>query len=79
MKFHRKYGFKHVGNTTGIDWEKVKLDYSGIEVINFEELNFACSFLAVIWLHRWDMSSGCIWDLSAVDWINRDEVKRTQD
>jgi hypothetical protein len=68
VAFHRKYGFVvSKGNFTAIDWKKVKADYSGIEVRNYEELNFACSFYAIIWLRNWAVSGGCMWDLSAMD------------
>jgi hypothetical protein len=68
MAFHWKYGYSREGNFKAIDWEKVMADYSGIEVRNYDELNLACSFRSVIWLRNWDVNSGCIWDLSAVDW-----------
>lgn len=68
IAFHRKYGFVvQKGNFTAIDWEKVKADYSGIEVRNYEGLHIACAFHAIIWLRNWAMDSGCIWDLSAIE------------
>ncbi len=68
MKFHWKYGYNHEGGFKAIDWEKVKADYSGIEVRDYANLNLACAFRAVIWLRNWAASGGCIWDLSAVVW-----------
>lgn len=68
MDLHWKYGYKHKGNFTAIDWRRVMADYSGIEVRNYHELYFHCSFRAILWLQNWDVSGGCIWDLSAVDW-----------
>ena|SRR6267154_6397299 len=68
MKFHWKYGYNCEAGFKAIDWERVKADYSGIEVRGYDYLNWACSFRAVIWLRNWAVSGGCIWDLSAVVW-----------
>lgn len=68
MAFHWKYGYKHEGNFKAIDWKRVMIDYSGIEVRNYDGLNLACSFRSVIWLRNWAVDGGCIWDLSSVDW-----------
>ena len=75
MAFHWKYGYKHEGNVKAIDWQKVMIDYSGIEVQNYDELNLACSFRSVIWLRNWAVNGGCIWDLNAVAWNAMDERK----
>jgi len=52
-----------------IDWKKVKEDYSGIEIRNYHELkwhNNSWSWMHCTWLYGWDVSSGCIWDLSII-------------
>lgn len=55
-----------------VNWEKVTKQYSGIEIRNYEQLkwmrdrdhNTIKSFSA--WFSSWDVSSGCIWDLTVV-------------
>lgn len=64
-----------------IDWEKVKKNYSGIEILNYHELKRfsrvsggVCDF---IWLYGWDINSGCIWDLScvrSVQKLNKEDI-----
>jgi len=51
-----------------VDWEKVKQWYPGIEIQNYHKIKewgfnpmFDC-----MWFYGWDVSSGCIWDLSIV-------------
>lgn len=75
IDFESKYG-KNVGTTLvsgfsyfQIDWDKLSQDYSGIEIRNYHKLkrNISAGELSRrIWLSGWDVSSGCIWNLSCV-------------
>ncbi len=51
-----------------IDWLLVSMDYSGCEIRNYHELKWsdAIPMLSNTWLWGWDVSSGCIWDLTAL-------------
>ena len=70
MSFHREYGYKvQKGNFTAIDWKKVMTDYAGIEIRNYQTLKLACAFYGVIWLRNWAVDGGCLWDLTAVNWM----------
>ncbi|MBS1977778.1 MAG: hypothetical protein JST46_10435 [Bacteroidetes bacterium] len=68
MEFHWKYSYKHRDAISAIDWQKVKTDYSGIEVRDYENLYSACAWRSIIWLQNWAVSSGCVWDMNAVTW-----------
>lgn len=52
-----------------IPWELVKLNYKGIEIRNYKKLKNSSDILldlSFVWFSSWDVSSGCVWDLSAV-------------
>lgn len=68
IAFHRKYSYNYDYGFRAINWESVKKDYSGIEIRDYHNLNFASSLRAIIWMRNWAMDSGCIWDMSAVEW-----------
>lgn len=50
------------------DWKKVSENYSGIEIRNFHQLRLTrdANYLSRLWFYGWDISGGCIWDLSCV-------------
>ena len=51
-----------------VDWEKVRQVYAGIEIQNYHKLKgwgFNPMFDSM-WFYGWDVSSGCIWDLSII-------------
>lgn len=58
-RFTETYGDARYGMDDRIDWTRVAGDFSGIEV---------CPYPLDMpeWLTRWDVASGCIWDLSAI-------------
>lgn len=68
LEFHGKYSYKYKYGFSAIHWEEVKRQYSGIEIRDYEVLNMESAFRGIIWMRNWAMDSGCIWDLSAVDW-----------
>jgi hypothetical protein len=51
-----------------IDWKKVSNKYSGIEIRNYNKIRSIRKFDIYdnIWFLGWDVSSGCIWDLSII-------------
>ena len=53
----------------GLDWRKVKEDYKGIEIQNYSKwegriLSRSTDIMSSMWYSTWDVSSGCLWDLS---------------
>lgn len=63
-KFSNEIAFK----IKHIDWKKVSDQYSGIEIQNYHEMkwNKRFNFFTATWFYGWDVSSGCIWDLSII-------------
>jgi hypothetical protein len=56
-------------NMCGIKWVMVKKDYTGIEIRNYPTLKWADDYFFLnnnTWFYGWDVSSGCIWDLSII-------------
>lgn len=51
---------------TGINWQKLSEDYSGIEIENYHKINFKFRNIKHTWFLAWDVDSGCIWDLSKI-------------
>jgi len=55
-----------------INWKRVALDYTGIEIRDFNDLKWqgyetpGFPMAGFTWFYGWDVSSGCVWDLSAV-------------
>lgn len=59
-----------------IDWEALASEYSGIEIRNYNHLKWGRRKdifkskteyrIDDLWLSAWDVSSGCIWDLSII-------------
>lgn len=45
-----------------IDWERVAQEYKGIEISPYAHR----LRLNIIWYYGWDVSSGCIWDVSCI-------------
>ena len=69
--FCKKYEQKvtYSEHITEVNWEKVKKDYSGIEIRNYHKLKWNGDVWVwnyTIWFCGWDVSSGCIWDLSII-------------
>lgn len=63
----------------GIDWGKVKQDYSGIEIQNYHDYRWdALPLNGNTWLYGWDCDSGCIWDLKAVKSYKRTVLHEKQ-
>ena len=84
--FEKTYGFE-IDTTLRsgfsyfqIDWDKVTKDYSGIEIRNYNEIRCGeilgkRSLSRGLWISAWDVSSGCIWDLSCITSVKRHETK----
>ena len=75
-EFHNKYSFvptyhqgKIIRKYNDIDWLKVSLDYSGIEIAPYQ-YTYRHKFL---WYYTWDVASGCIWNKDAIKKITRIE------
>jgi hypothetical protein len=56
IEFSEKYG----NGVFFIKWNDVANDYKGIEIPNYKSVS------RYKWMNSWDISSGCIWDLSAI-------------
>ena len=46
----------------GIDWLRVREDYSGIEISPYQWEHR----LSMMWYYGWDVASGCVWDWNAI-------------
>lgn len=64
-----------------VDWGKVANDYKGIEFTNFSRfkygMNLPMEIMRTIWFMTWDVSSGCIWDSSAIISYSRKKMEMT--
>lgn len=72
--FNDEYLVKQSGIFGYIDWEKVSQRYSGIEITDFSKIRHRDnkgSYTPVFWTYGWDVSSGCIWDLSIVNKVSK--------
>jgi hypothetical protein len=55
-----------------INWKAVASEYAGIEIHNYREIKWGEGYDfnryqdLGLWFSAWDVSSGCIWDLSAI-------------
>jgi hypothetical protein len=78
LEFHWKYSYKYSDTLKAIDWKKVRDDYSGIEVRNYETLYWSSSMRGIIWPRNWTVSSGCVWDLSTVSWSTAQPLEQTR-
>lgn len=55
-----------------IDWAKVAKDYQGIIIAPYIE-DIEDEWLGrQIWYYGWDCASGCIWDIEAIEALERD-------
>lgn len=52
-----------------INWKRVTECYSGIELRNYHAIKYSRDFAFEwsCWFYAWDVSSGCIWDLSIIN------------
>ncbi|MEN8126027.1 MAG: hypothetical protein ABFR32_12970 [Bacteroidota bacterium] len=55
-KFHSNYSIKNGSNPMGIDWNKVKKKYSGIEIHNCDYLHENSIIYGIQWLKNWDIN-----------------------
>jgi len=71
-EFQKRYEKCMIKNVPYIDWKKVKNDYKGIEIINYSDIkyNSFLTFFSMVFC-AWDVSGGCIWDLSVIKNFNR--------
>ena len=61
-----------------LNWKSVAEKYSGIEIRNYHQLKSHrdASYLARLWFYGWDISGGCVWDLSCIKTIRTEETPR---
>lgn len=67
--FEKKYSKSLYEDIEVIDWRRVTEDYTGIEIQNYHKLKWSERGLMRFhdtWFLGWDVSGGCIWDLSIV-------------
>jgi hypothetical protein len=73
--FYHKYKHELYPGYFAIDWDKVKSDYSGIEIRNYYAMRWdVLPMEGSTWFYGWDVNSGCIWDLSVIESVNRTET-----
>lgn len=65
--FTRKYSDEPSLDTMNINWEKVSNEYSGIEINPYQ---YKARY-DILWYYGWDVASGCIWDKSGIQSINK--------
>ena len=68
--FQKTYRF-HDNIDWRIDWDKVSKYYKGVEIPNYDSLRGLRYDSDFLWLYGWDVSSGCIWDTSAVITVDK--------
>jgi hypothetical protein len=59
-----------------VDWNKLSKTYSGIEIPDYWSLKKEMWKLpgpVLTWFYAWDVPSGCIWDLSIINSIEKIE------
>jgi hypothetical protein len=79
LSFHNKYSVpgKHsygifTARYNSIDWQAVRSRYKGIEIRNFNRIKYTESNGDYpMWFYGWDVSSGCIWDLSCITKVKK--------
>lgn len=86
INFQKTYGEekKYLGCSNSsffqIDWKKLSGDCSGIEIRNYPDiypdLVRAENIQRTLWFSSWDVSSGCVWDLSK---MKIKSIHRTED
>ena len=61
-----KFNYELCEGIRYIDWHKMAQNYSGLEIRNYHGLKWANTIIDSGWFSSWDVSSGCIWDLSII-------------
>jgi hypothetical protein len=56
-----------------IQWDALVTRYAGIEIPDFWAFGQHRLEPGYTWLYAWDASSGCVWDLSAIRVVERQE------
>jgi len=61
-----------------LNWKKVSLYYSGIEIRNYHQLKYQSYPLDYkrLWMYGWDVNGGCIWDLSVINSVRVSDTPR---
>jgi hypothetical protein len=55
-----------------IDWELVSNEYKGIEIQNYHQIKWGITDkIWPTWFYGWDISGGCLWDLSVIKGIKK--------
>jgi GNAT superfamily N-acetyltransferase len=69
-QFTDKYGFTihnpYFVNDPNIAWDRVALDYSGIEITKPHEWSRISDSRKLFWMYGWDVPSGCIWNQDGI-------------
>ena len=73
-EFHNKYKLDN-SSYAWVNWNKVREDYKAIEFRNFYKIKYEW-WAHPTWYYGLDCSCGCIWDLSCIIKIEKNE-KRT--
>lgn len=68
--FTHEYMAKEMPNIKPINWRRVALSYSGIEISPYVK----GGFLHFPWYVGWSIASGCIWSRDAINKIERIEI-----
>lgn len=73
--FEERFGYDMISPIKGITacrlmqvrWSKVAECYSGIEIRNYHKIKWSGDLNWSTWFYGWDISGGCIWDLSIIN------------
>lgn len=76
-ELHSKYKSEYFPGLEGLNWNDLVKDYAGIEIQNYRKIKkdirslydtgtFYYEWSENLWFILWDVSSGCIWDLSII-------------
>jgi hypothetical protein len=69
-EFVKKYGINEKSSWMNmINWDKVSKDYGGFEIPDYGEL-YSLRY-EYMWISSFDISSGCVWDLSLITNITK--------
>jgi hypothetical protein len=86
VNFQKNYGKeeRYLGcpksSYTQINWNKLSEDFSGIEIRNYSDIYRSIDpetpISRSLWISSWDVSAGCVWDLSKIKVKTRHETQK---
>jgi hypothetical protein len=79
-EFFDKFNYEVCKGIRYIDWGKIAQNYSGLEIRNYHNLKCgnAIPMMDSTWFWAWDVSSGCVWDLSIIKSFSHCALEKTE-